>query len=336
MISTHRNTRARRVGQASGAAVALGLAAVVMAGPASAAQVPSASVANDTLTVTGTQASERLALRLHAGTPGVLEVDFGDDGTAEFSFDRATFSRIDVRLLAGNDQFRIDQVNGAFADEALTVDGGNGNDTMNGGDGVEVFYGGNGADSVDGNRGNDTAYLGNGTDSFTWDPGDGSDVVEGQNGVDTLVFNGANIALENMFLAPNGSRTLFHRDQANINMDMDGVERLDLNALGGVDTIRIDDMTGTDFARADVDLGGADGAVDVLTVNGTANDDTVRVATHDGGVDVKGLEPETRITGSEATDSLRLNTLDGNDRVKVDGAVSGLISPVVDLGTGQA
>ena len=60
------------------------------------------------------------------------------------------------------------------------------------------------------------------------------------------------------------------------------------------------------------------------------------MATHDGDVDVKGLEPETRITGSEATDSLRLDTLDGNDRVQVDGGVFGLISPIVDLGAGQA
>ena len=95
-------------------------------------------------------------------------------------------------------------------------------------------------------------------------------------------------------------------------------------------------MSGTDFERTDVDLGGTDGAVDVLTVNGTANDDNAKVATQDGGVDVKGLEPKTRITGSEATDSLRLNTLGGNDRVHVDGAVFGLISPVVDLGAGQA
>jgi hypothetical protein len=336
MISTPRSTRARRVGQAGGAAAALSLAAVVMAGPVSARPVPSASVANDTLTVTATQASELLALRLQAGAPGVLEVDFGDDGTADFSFDRATFSRIDVLMRAGDDQFRVDQVNGAFADEALTVSGGNGHDTMNGGDGVEVFDGGNGPDSVDGNRGNDTALLGNGTDSFTWDPGDGSDIVEGQRGVDTLDFNGAAIALENMFLAPNGSRSLFHRDQGNINMDMAGVERLDLDALGGVDTIRIDDMSETDLERADIDLGGADGAVDVLTVNGTANDDRVKVVTHDGGVLVRGLEPTTLVTGSEPTDSLLINTLDGYDRVQVGGAVAGLVSPVVDLGAGQA
>ena len=166
-MTSIRSARVRRVGLAAGASAALGLAGVAMASPAGAAPSPSASVANDTLTVTGTNASERLALRLQAGAPGVLDVDFGDDGTADFSFDRATFSHIDVFLRGGDDQFRVDQTNGSFPDEALTV------------------YGGNGNDSVDGNKGNDTAYLGNGADIFTWDPGDGSDIVEGQNGVDT-------------------------------------------------------------------------------------------------------------------------------------------------------
>src|SRR5262245_26000393 len=41
------------------------------------------------LTVKGTRADDRIALRLQAGQPGVLQVDDGDDGTADFSFDRA-------------------------------------------------------------------------------------------------------------------------------------------------------------------------------------------------------------------------------------------------------
>ena len=92
---------------------------------------------------------------------------------------------------SGDDAFRVDQTNGAFADEALTVDGGSGSDFLDGGDGVETFVGGSGRDAVDGNRGNDTGILGSGDDSFRWDPGDGSDVVEGQSGTDTLDFNGA-------------------------------------------------------------------------------------------------------------------------------------------------
>ena len=64
----------------------------------------------------------------------MLQVDFGDDGSAEHTFDRNTFSRIEVSLGSGNDTFRVDNVNGAFNDEATTVDGGSGNDVMDGGD----------------------------------------------------------------------------------------------------------------------------------------------------------------------------------------------------------
>ena len=76
-----------------------------------------------------------------------------------------------------------------------------------------------------------------------------------------------------MSLSANGERSLFLRDVANIRMDMDDVERLDLTALGGIDTVTVDDMSGTDFRQADVDLsgpaGGGDGEADIVTVNGT-------------------------------------------------------------------
>jgi len=327
-----------RAGVAAAAAAAAAVA-VATAGPASASPAPSASVAYDTLTVTGTNAAEHLALRLAPGAPNTLQVDFGDDGTAEFSFDRTTFSAINVSLRGGDDQFRIDQVNGAFADEAITVDGGAGQDVLNGGDGAEVFYGGSGADTVDGNRGNDTAYLGSGPDTFIWDPGDGSDIVDGQFGTDTLDFRGA-AANETMSLSANGTRTLFLRDPANIRMDMNDVERLHVTTLGGVDTVTVNDMSGTAFRRADIDLsgpaGGPDGQADVVTVNGTANPDRVRVSTTGGQVDVKGLQTQVHISGSETADQLHVSTLDGNDTVKVDGAVFGLVTPIVDLGAGQA
>jgi hypothetical protein len=327
----------RRVRAGLAASTAAGFAvAVALATPASASQSPSAYVSYDTLTVTGTNAADVLALRLAAGEPNTLQVDFGDDGVAEFSFDRTTFSKIEVSLRGGNDQYRVDQVNGAFVDEAITIDGGNGNDTMNGGDGAEVFYGGNGADTVDGNKGADTGYMGNGPDTFRWDPGDGSDIVEGENGTDTLDFNGAS-GVENMALSANGTRSLFTRDAGNIRMDMNDVERLDLTALGGVDTVTVSDMSGTGFRQADIDLsgpaGGGDASADVVTVNGTANADRVRVNTDGAQVDVKGLATQVHVIGSETADQLKINTLDGKDVVKVDGSVFGLISPSVDLGS---
>jgi hypothetical protein len=45
------------------------------------------------LIVTGTKASEKIALRLQAGVPGTLQVDVGDDGSPDFSFDRARSRR---------------------------------------------------------------------------------------------------------------------------------------------------------------------------------------------------------------------------------------------------
>jgi RTX calcium-binding nonapeptide repeat (4 copies) len=321
-----------------GMTLAAGLS-VVAASPAGASgSRPAADVSGDTLRVVGTGRGESLALRLASGDPATLEVDFGDDGSAERSFDRATFTEIEVSLRGGNDRFRVDQVNGAFADEALKVAGGRGNDTLDGGDGAEELQGGSGNDAVDGNRGDDIGILGSGRDSFRWDPGDGSDVVEGRSGTDTLDFNGA-AAAEVMSLSPDGGRSLFLRDLGNIRMDMDGVERLDLSALGGVDTVTVDDMSGTDFRQADVDLqgpaGGGDGAADTVTVNGTERRDEVDVEADGDVVEVEGLRTTVTLVGAEPTDVLRVDTRGGNDDVDVERAAEDLVQVLVDLGAGQ-
>ncbi len=323
--------RASRLGIAAGAAAVL---AIGFGSPASAHGRTSASVHNDTLFVQASNQSDRLALRLAPGDQGTLQVDFGDDTTPEHSFDRATFSRIEVNLRAGNDVFRVDQANGAFADEALSVRAGAGNDNMDGGDGAELFEGNSGNDFADGNRGDDTGVMGAGNDTFRWDPGDGSDIIEGKSGFDTLDFNGA-AAAENMSLSGNGRRALFLRDVGNIRMDMRGVERLDLTALGGADRVTIDDMTRTDFRKADVDLSNAgvgDGAADVVTVVGTQQPDNVAVTTNGSRIDVFGLKTTTSLTGSELADQLQVRTLAGNDNVAVDPAVNALIGVAVDLG----
>ena len=96
-----------------------------------------AQIVGGALQVTGNAASDKLSLRLQSGVPTVLEVDVGDNGTADASFDRSLFTAIGVSAGGGNDRVRIDQVNGAFTDEAVTIDGGPGNDTLLGGDGGE-------------------------------------------------------------------------------------------------------------------------------------------------------------------------------------------------------
>ena len=97
-MNVHRIPGARPLAVTAGAAAALaiGLAAAGPANPAGATQSPSARVANDTLTVVGTSHNDRIALRLAPGAPGTMQVDLNDDGTAEHSFDRNTFSRVEV------------------------------------------------------------------------------------------------------------------------------------------------------------------------------------------------------------------------------------------------
>jgi hypothetical protein len=294
-----------------------------------------ATVADGTLTVTGTATADVIALRLRAGAPGVIQVDVGDDGSAEFEFDRAIFRQIHVLAGDGNDQIRIDQVNGAFADESTVLEGGPGDDTIIGGDGNESLLGDDGDDSIDGNRGSDRADLGAGTDAFRWDPGDGSDVVEGGAGSDALTFIGADVD-ENLFLDADGARAVLVRNVGNIRMDMDGVEALNLQLLGGFDNVSIgDDMGNTALAEANVDLsaasGGSDGSTDSVNLVGTAGADQVTVGATDTRIHVAGLPVATSITGAKVPDQLQIAAEGPDDTIVVDPAVDALVTTLINI-----
>ena len=59
-------------------------------------------------------------------------------------------------------------------------------------------------------------------------------------------FNGSNAA-EKIDVSANGSRVRLFRDVAAITMDFDGIETLNIRALGSADTVTFDDLTGTDL-----------------------------------------------------------------------------------------
>jgi Ca2+-binding RTX toxin-like protein len=295
----------------------------------------SAQVVNGTLIVTGNGASDQLALRLQAGVPTTLEVDVGDNGSADFSFDRATFDAIDVDAGSGDDRVRIDEANGVFTDtEATTIDGQGDDDTLLGGSGAELLLGGAQDDLVDGNRGNDVGILGTGRDTFVWDPGDGSDTVEGQGGTDALVFNGSG-ANENFDFSANGPRFRFFRDVGNITMDTDDVEKVKLDTLGGVDNAVVNDLTGTDVTLASIDLKGVlggglgDGQPDAVTVNGTAGADLIDVTASGGVIGVDGLAADVRIRRAEqGSDRLAIDGRGGGDLVRLFGSAA---NDVIDI-----
>jgi len=295
------------------------------------------TLAHGELKIKGTQANDKIALRLKAGEPNVLQVDLDDDGTAEFEFNRAAVKTIAVRARGGDDVVRIDEVNGTFTNAIpTTIDGGRGNDNLAGGTGAEKLLGGKGDDSVDGNRGDDAAVLGPGDDTFVWDPGDGSDTIEGESGIDTMLFNGANAA-EQVTLTANGNRLTFFRDPVAITMDTAGVEIVDFRALGGADTVTVNDLTGTDVTDVSVDLAGTpngatgDGAIDRVIVNATNGVDTIDVSGDAAGLKVVGLAATTRILHQEpASDRLEINTLDGADTVTSAGLAAGAVRFFLD------
>jgi Ca2+-binding RTX toxin-like protein len=221
----------------------------------------------------------------------------------------------------------------------LTADGGAGNDTLLGGAGADVLLGSDGNDFVDGNRGDDVGFLGAGDDTFQWDPGDGSDVVEGQDGTDRMLFNGANVA-EQFDLSANGGRLRFFRNIANITMDTDGVEVVDIRALGGADTVTVHNLSGTDVTSVRADLaataGGGDGAADQVIVEGTAGDDVIDVAGSAGAANVSGLPAAVAITNAEpAADALTVDALAGDDVVEASGLAANVLTLTAKGGDGD-
>ncbi len=325
-----------------------------------------AGIRRGQLNVLGTVKGDKITLRLKPGNQSRLQVDVGGNGSAEFTFKRSAFNRIVVRGASGDDTLSINERFGVFtnteatslfgntgedllrsgsAAERLfggvgndTIDGKRGNDAINGGDGNDTLRGGTGNDAIDGSRGDDTGLLGAGDDAFRWDPGDGSDVVEGQDGADTLRFNGAGVA-ENFDVSANGERVKFFRDVANITMDLNDTEFIDVQALGGDDNAVLNDTTGTGLKSVVLDLevaiggGAGDGAAGSVTVNGTNDPDDIQITATGNAVDVNGAPVTVQIDHSEAAnDKLTVNGLGGDDNVAIDRDAAALIQTLVDLG----
>ncbi len=57
-------------------------------------------------------------------------------------------------------------------------------------------------------------------------------------------------------------RALFTRNVANVLMDLNDTEAIRFSALGGADTITVNDLSGTDVTTVDIDLSAAGGAGD--------------------------------------------------------------------------
>jgi Ca2+-binding RTX toxin-like protein len=282
--------------------------------------------AADTVTVNATQGADVFGV---AGDAGGITVFGLQAGVTIFSQEVA------------NDRLTLNGLDGDDVIDATSLEADGIQLTMNGGLGNDVFLGSEGDDLINGGDGDDVALMGAGEDTFVWNPGDDNDTVEGQDGFDTLLFNGANVA-EKIDIAANGGRVRFFRDIANVTMDLNDVENIDFTAKGGADAINVRDLSGTDVTVVNIDLAGTpgsgvgDSAPDTITIDGTAGDDVIQIVGDATGVTIFGLAATVNITGFDAAiDRLIINGFDGNDVVEASGLAAGAIQLTADGGDGN-
>ncbi len=166
-------------------------------------------------------------------------------------------TRIYVNAGAGNDQITLD----GTVDVPATILGGDGNDTLRGGNGPNTIsggagndwiYGGDGADSLSGDAGDDVIFGGKGNDTLSG--GDGNDQIAGDEG-DDLIYGGSGddrlwgdhqpVSESTPDTTTNGNNTIFGGDGndqilgGSGNDSLDGGDGADLiNALAGNDTVQ--------------------------------------------------------------------------------------------------
>jgi Ca2+-binding RTX toxin-like protein len=274
----------------------------------------------DSVTVNATNGADAFGV---TGDAGGVRI-FGLQAEVNVFFQEVANDRLTLNGLGGDD---VIDATGLEADGIQL--------TMNGGLGDDLFLGSEGDDLINGGDGDDTALMGAGDDTFVWNPGDDNDTLEGQAGFDTMLFNGANVA-ENITISANGERALFFRNIANVTMDLNDVERIEFNALGGADTIVVNDLSGTDVTEVAIDLGaaggGGDAQPDTIVVNGTNGDDVILLVLDGSTLQVLGLAAQIVVENFEATDTIRILGLGGDDVIEASGVGSGGPQLILDGG----
>ena len=168
----------------------------------------------------------------------------------------------------------------------------------------ETLIGSAGNDTVTGAGGNDLAQMGDGSDVFVWLAGHGKDTVEGGTGFDTLRVTASKIADGiGVFADGTGARLFCNLES----IGLDSIERIEIKALGGTDTIVVGDLKGTGIADVAIDLS-ADGKANSVSAVGTANNDIVDIGWSGGKIVTTGLPADVNIANAAKTPTFSPST----------------------------
>ena len=219
-------------------------------------------------------------------------------------------SNTDVQQVHFDGGMGDDLLDASLSNVAIMADGGAGEDLLSGSSVREIadtLNGGEGNDTVIGNLGNDLMIGGEGDDRLIWNNGDGSDIMEGGNGYDVVEVNGAVLDGDDFELRANGDRAEFERlNLINFTLDVDDVEKFEINGLGGDDTLTVEDLSGTDVETVSFDGGAGDDLLDaslsnvaVLANGGDDNDTLISGTANDILIGGNG---DNNFTGGEGAD----------------------------------
>jgi hypothetical protein len=230
-------------------------------------------------------------------------------------------------------------------DAPVTINGNDGNDNFSAAvPGPATVNAGHGDDRVDGGGagiGRETIRLGDGNDKFVSElaPFVGarirSDIVDGGGGQDAMEIHGS-FASESVRLSANAGHLLVDHE-ARDRIDADNVEGVSwfgfggLDEGGGGDAVAVTDLSGTDVRNftpnfsAPNDTTAPNNSSDQLTVAGTAGDDRIVLSGSGANITIAGLTPTVTPVLLNASDVLRVDTLDGNDTVDTHAFQRGLV-----------
>jgi Ca2+-binding RTX toxin-like protein len=199
---------------------------------------------NDNTQVNGAAAGEAFTVKPSTAMPGFVRFDRLTDPPGPFNIEiSGDTERLDLNANGGEDSVTADP---GFASLKLDVEGGDGNDTLDGSDAADLLSGGSGNDRLTGDDNpaftQDVSLGDAGDDTMVWNPGDDDDINEGGPDNDTAEVNGG--GKERFEVARGaGDRVSFNRVQPNstfgapFSVDIGTTENLRLNAGDGDDTI---------------------------------------------------------------------------------------------------
>ncbi len=297
------------------------------------------------------------------GPGGELEIDFADaGGDDDGSFDDGGGGDDDDDFDFGGDDDNSEQdlpppVDDTPPPPQVFFDGTDDADDLLGNSSDNFIDGFDGDDTLEGAEGDDTIDGGGGDDTVVWFDGDGDDSINGGAGTDTLSFE-AGTGADTLSITDDGTGIvdLSHVGSTVADLTIDNVEAIEIDTLGGNDTLTIGDLAATDISNNSITfIGGAgndlldasaatkrvvgfgDGGDDTLiggsaddlleggadddTVIGGAGDDTVE---GDAGDDiVKGDAGDDVMEGGAGADTLEGGT---GDDIMVGGTEADTLS----------